>query len=305
MSGGIAWGNAPGGSADPVLGKVGPLALDSSYRLRAVVERLSGSTDVSADNIASPTDAAAVAAFSLGYDGATWDRLRVRAWPTASGTETASAAALDVTAALVGYNGSGGISRARVLTTGAQVIASAVGDIDASANNTASNYGSTALLNTYAVALMGVTSSLDVVAAGAHTKRGVLGDTYGQLYTQPGAPAPNARDNGSIGFVVDTASVNLKASAGSIWSVYARSREGAATTRYFQIHNKASAPAAADVPILSYRVESGEILKLAPNELGGPHGRYLPTGISVAWSSAVASYTVPGSNLNEMMIIYY
>ena len=81
----------------------------------------------------------------------------------------------------------------------------------------------------------------------------------------------------------------VKASAGTLWGFQGY----AAAAGYVQVHNKASAPASSNVPVIVIPVASGAAFSL---DLG-VRGRAFSTGIAFGFSSTGPTYTDGGSNL--------
>ncbi len=87
--------------------------------------------------------------------------------------------------------------------------------------------------------------------------------------------------------------LSVKATPGNLLSIVATNKNAA--VRYLQVHNKASAPAGADVPVLSLPIGAGTannpgILTLGRDVLG-QGGKYLSTGIAMGISTAEATFT--------------
>lgn len=81
---------------------------------------------------------------------------------------------------------------------------------------------------------------------------------------------------------------SLKATAGNVFSFMCHNLAGAA--RYFQLHNKASAPANPDVPLLTFLVPAGAML-IVGSEFFTTNGIYFSTGIASGFSTTEATYT--------------
>lgn len=98
----------------------------------------------------------------------------------------------------------------------------------------------------------------------------------------------------------------VKTSAGNIYSIVATNINAA--VRYIQIHNKASAPAGADVPILSLPIPAGT--STAPSErkygseIFGANGLYLSTGVSVGISTTEATFTAATTTDHDYFGLY-
>jgi hypothetical protein len=278
------------------------VTVDASGRLPVVIV----GSNTPANNFVTPTNCLPVQAFLQAYDGATFDLVRVRPWETAVGIVTQSGAAIEAVSQLSGPNGVGSITIARVQATGALTIASAVGDIDASSNTTEYNYGSAAIMNVAAYVLAGPSTALPSYAGTANRKVALLTDTQGSLYTQPGPPQPNARDNPTANFAIDSADVPIKTSAGTLWDFYVVSREAGGTIRYLQVFNKATPLAYNDVPIFSFVINGpGPICASSLHHFLGAHGLYFSAGIRLGWSTTPGTYTAAGAPLNNINYTFY
>lgn len=86
---------------------------------------------------------------------------------------------------------------------------------------------------------------------------------------------------------------NLKGSAGNVRGIYVTNTNAA--VRYFQIHDKATAPAGTDVPVASYIIPAGTATAPATlfieDSFFGPNGKYLATGVGWAISTTNATFT--------------
>ncbi|MEO5627486.1 MAG: hypothetical protein ABIQ89_01200 [Candidatus Saccharimonadales bacterium] len=87
--------------------------------------------------------------------------------------------------------------------------------------------------------------------------------------------------------------ISAKAAPGNLLSV--RVSNINAAVRYLQIHNKASAPASTEVPVISVPIPAGSATAPAFVELGanflGTNGLSLTTGVAIGVSTAAATYT--------------
>ena len=81
----------------------------------------------------------------------------------------------------------------------------------------------------------------------------------------------------------------LKASAGAVYKIYCYNKNAA--TRFFQIHNKATAPVNADVPVESFPIAANSAL-LIDIAFFGASGRACSTGVSWAFSTTEATLTL-------------
>lgn len=100
---------------------------------------------------------------------------------------------------------------------------------------------------------------------------------------------------------------NIKASAGVVMS-FTITNDNAAV-RYFQLHNKASAPAAADVPLYSWKVGAGTANNPGFLEIGTEFftaaGKYFTTGIGWAISTTYGTFTDSATNTEHITDVHY
>lgn len=98
-----------------------------------------------------------------------------------------------------------------------------------------------------------------------------------------------------------------KASAGNVYSIMATNSN--ATVRYLQLHNKATAPVATDVPVLSIPIPAGTVNNpgaiLLDSNYFGKNGRRLSVGVSWAISDALATYTAGATASDHNLEINY
>jgi hypothetical protein len=77
-----------------------------------------------------------------------------------------------------------------------------------------------------------------------------------------------------------------------------------ATVYYFQVHNKTTAPAATDVPVLSLQMPAGSMLAVGAGVFSGG-GLAFALGIGWAWSSTAGTFTDAGTaNLHSTTVLY-
>lgn len=81
----------------------------------------------------------------------------------------------------------------------------------------------------------------------------------------------------------------LKASTGAVFKVYCYNKSS--STRFFQIHNKATAPINTDVPIESFPIAANTALIL-DSTFWGATGMVCSTGVAWAFSSTEATLTL-------------
>jgi hypothetical protein len=95
---------------------------------------------------------------------------------------------------------------------------------------------------------------------------------------------------------------NVKASPGNVLAVHITNTNAAA--RFFQLHNKASAPAAAEVPVLSFRIPAGYSGPIGSDFFVGSGGNFA-TGIGWAWSTTVGTFTDAATAADHSVNIHY
>ena len=81
----------------------------------------------------------------------------------------------------------------------------------------------------------------------------------------------------------------VKASAGNVFKF--RATNETAADRWFQLHNKATAPAGTDVPVLSWKIPQGTAAVPGWLEFPFVFGKAFDTGISWAISTTQATFT--------------
>lgn len=100
---------------------------------------------------------------------------------------------------------------------------------------------------------------------------------------------------------------NIKNAAGVVKSIYISNSNAA--IRYFQLHNKATAPAAADVPLLSFPIGAGTTNNPSAMELGtdffNDAGISFSTGIGWAISTTYATFTDSATNTDHVAVVNY
>lgn len=94
-------------------------------------------------------------------------------------------------------------------------------------------------------------------------------------------------------FGAGSAAISIKNAPGALFAIQAH-HITSATELYFQIHDKASAPASSDVPIMSIPAAQYEKIKLTEEDLT-ELGLICVNGIACGWSSTKATYTAHGT----------
>ncbi len=127
------------------------------------------------------------------------------------------------------------------------------------------------------------TSDTDAAAA--------VDSQHRQIVVVAGESAPVVEDDGYTLFSDFGASnaASVKGSAGNVFSITCYNENAA--IHYFQLHNKATAPIATEVPIFSIPVPpSGGVI--LDESFFSDRGTYFATGIGFAWSSTDATATL-------------
>lgn len=88
----------------------------------------------------------------------------------------------------------------------------------------------------------------------------------------------------------------VKESFGAIRSAYAENRHSA--KQYLQIFDKATAPQAGDVPLISVPMPAGGGGFVLDDSLWGIEGQALQTGLAFGISSTVGSFTAGNANVS-------
>jgi hypothetical protein len=100
---------------------------------------------------------------------------------------------------------------------------------------------------------------------------------------------------------------NIKASTGNVLS-FDITNDNAAV-RYFQLHNKATAPAATEVPLYSFKVPAGTATAPGRLTLGREFwteaGKNFPTGIGWAISTTYGTFTDSATNTEHILNLHY
>lgn len=97
------------------------------------------------------------------------------------------------------------------------------------------------------------------------------------------------------------ATLNVKASPGNVCSIYHHNLNAAA--RYFQLHNTATTPGGAAVPLMTFLVPAGAALVLG-EDFFGQAGLNFTTGIAFAHSTTEGTYTA-GTATDQFTELHY
>lgn len=95
--------------------------------------------------------------------------------------------------------------------------------------------------------------------------------------------------------------VSVKATPGNVFSVYCHNINAAA--RYLQLHNKASAPANPDVPLLTFLIPAQSAINITA-DFFTENGIYFSTGIAYGFSTTEGTYTA-GAAADQFAMIAY
>lgn len=130
----------------------------------------------------------------------------------------------------------------------------------------------------------------------------LVAGTSGGLKTEPSLGQPSlATDFGTV------TKANAKASAGTVRSVAASNAN--ASVRYLQLHNKATAPAATDVPLYSIVLPAGSASQPTLIVLGDDFftaaGKAFGTGIGWAISTTRATFTDAATASDHAIHLHY
>lgn len=100
---------------------------------------------------------------------------------------------------------------------------------------------------------------------------------------------------------------NVKATTGNVFSVHVTNDNAA--VRYFQLHNKATAPAAAEVPVEVFKIPAGTANNPGVLSLDESHfargGSHFTTGIGFAISTTLGTFTDSATASEHLVNIKY
>jgi hypothetical protein len=147
----------------------------------------------------------------------------------------------------------------------------------------------------------------------------VNSDSLGHVWSREGyAPAYEDNSNGVAAMMIKplasaayssllfqnlgaNATLNVKASAGNVFSVKCHNLNAA--SRYFQLHNTATVPGGAAVPLMTWLVPAGSEIVIG-TDFFTQAGLHLNTGIAFAFSTTEATYTA-GTAGDQMTHVVY
>lgn len=128
------------------------------------------------------------------------------------------------------------------------------------------------------------------------------GDKYGNTYVSQGAFEVGSNFNA----ILNDVDISVKASAGYLKSIQVSSIN--AGLRYLQIHNKATAPAAADVPVFSFPISAGTATVPSTLSFGredwGDGGYYCSIGVAIGISTTAATFTAATTTDHVVVGVY-
>lgn len=99
----------------------------------------------------------------------------------------------------------------------------------------------------------------------------------------------------------------VKSSPGNVLSFYVTNDNAA--VRYFQLHNKTTAPVATNVPLLSFKIPAGTANNPGVLQLGEgfftPTGTFFSTGIGYAISTTLGTFTNAATASEHITAVQY
>lgn len=135
--------------------------------------------------------------------------------------------------------------------------------------------------------------------AGVLSVGGVAG---APIPTAPGAKPSTATASPSrFANLGANATLNVKATTGNVFSLYCFNANAA--TRYLQLHDTATVPAGAAVPLYSFPVYAG-LFTLIGEDFFSAAGANFATGIAFAFSTTQATYTA-GTAADQNTVIHF
>ena len=192
-------------------------------------------------------------------------------------------ASLTVTATRLLVDGSGvtqpvSIASLPALATGTNAIGS-ITNTSFGISGTLPAFAATPTFNIGTAPNLTITNTAFTANAGTNLNTSALALSANQIPAFTNSPINFGAVNQSV----------LKASAGTVYKVYCYNKNAA--TRFFQIHNKATAPVNADVPIESFPIAANTAL-ITDSTFWGATGRVCSAGVSWAFSSTESTLTL-------------
>ena len=103
--------------------------------------------------------------------------------------------------------------------------------------------------------------------------------------------------------ITQVTKASVKGSAGNVFKFRATNENAA--VRYIQLHNKATAPAATDVPVLSWKIPAGTATTPGYVEFEFVYGEAFATGIGIAVSTTQATFTDSATASEHELFVEY
>ena len=103
--------------------------------------------------------------------------------------------------------------------------------------------------------------------------------------------------------VTQVTTASVKGSAGNVFKIRATNENAA--VRWVQLHNKATAPAGTDVPVLSWKIPAGTATAPGYVEFEFRNALQLGTGIGVAVSTTQATFTDAATATEHEILVEY
>lgn len=149
-----------------------------------------------------------------------------------------------------------------------------------------------------------MSGTIFVTVAGVSTRvRGVdNGDGTASLTVVPGPPVAAGDACPSVfSNLGANATLNVKASAGNVYSLYCKNANGA--SRWLQLHNTATVPAGGAVPLMPFEVPAGGSIVIGEDFFTAA-GLHFTTGIAFAFSTTAATYTAATAGDQITLVTY-
>ena len=149
-----------------------------------------------------------------------------------------------------------------------------------------------------------MSGTIFVTVAGVSTRvRGVdNGDGTASLVTVPGPPVAAGDACPSVFTNLGAnATLNVKASAGNVFSLYCANANAAA--RWIQLHDTATTPAGGAAPLLTFQIPAGGSAVFGADFFTSA-GLHFTTGIAFAFSTTSATYTAGAAGDQTTMVTF-
>ena len=135
--------------------------------------------------------------------------------------------------------------------------------------------------------------NLGTLLSGEDQTNGLIGVEYKPVSSATYSPTISDYNAAAV------TKLSVKASAGNVFHVRAVNRNAAA--RWFQLHNKASAPAATEVPLIEFWMPANSVLDYLFTHGGARFG----TGIAWAWSTTADAFTDAATASEHEVLMEY